>query len=141
MLQCDVRNKSCEKRDLQSLQSNSMPTCETDDLAFSPRKKEPLFSDVNQHTPHEDLVSVTNVPNNKKLFSDESHASQESGISRPPLLPLDMNSQNIQTRWAAGSSNQLKKHARMMRAKAERKEKRGKGKVQMMAPNDIVYLL
>jgi len=60
----------------------------------------------------------------KNLFSDESSTSQASHSHRPPLFPIDTNSINIETRWAKGSSNQIKKHERMLKAKASKSLKK-----------------
>jgi len=65
----------------------------------------------------------------KTLFDDTTSYSsvsysQDNSLMRPPLVPLDINSTSISTRWAKGSSNQIKKHEKMVRAKALKLDKR-----------------
>ena len=121
MIQRDIRQQNSEKRDLESLQLTSQNTSQAEDDTLSPRKRGALCKTSTLQDNTEDLLQSEDASVAKKLFSDSSCVSYDNPC-RPPLAPLDMNSVSDITRWKKGSSNQTKRHERMMRAKARRKE-------------------
>ena len=124
-LQQDFRQKNSGKRDLETLQSESQEVSQAEDDTFSPRKKGILPKTTALKSAGGDTSQSEDALTAKKLFSDDSCASLEN-LRRPPLFLLDMNIESVETRWTKGSSKQLKRHERTMKAKARKKEKGNK---------------
>jgi hypothetical protein len=123
MLQRDFQRKNSEKRDLQSLLSDTNEASQTEDDNFSPRKRGILPTATALQSINGDASYLEESLSAKNLFSDDSCASIGKNLNRPPLLPLDMNNESVRTRWTKGSTNQVKRDERTMKAKARKKEK------------------
>ena len=123
MLQRDFQRKNSEKRDLQSLLSDTNEASQTEDDNFSPRKRGILPTATALQSINGDASYLEESLSAKKLFSDDSCTSIGKNLNRTPLLPLDMNNESVRTRWTKGSTNQVKRDERTMKAKARKKEK------------------
>jgi hypothetical protein len=108
ILQRDIKRHATTKRDIQSSQSESknLLTSEMDEN-LSPRKKKSV-----KKTLFDDTTSYSSVS-----------CSQASNLSRPPLVPLDMNSTGGTSRWMKGTCKQIKRRARTLQMKARKLER------------------
>jgi hypothetical protein len=113
ILQRDIRNSNVAKRDINSLQSESEdPLDNAQDENFSPaRKKNSLKKMLFDETASYSSVSL----------------SLRSNVTRPPLLPLDMNrSQTEETSFSRTSSSKENRTAAAKHKKTKRMQTKQK---------------